>query len=181
MEAILLGGESLKNRAWIEQVDGAIKALFSRTKILYYDHWQTGGDPVNVEGEYPKLATIVQDLNDYLIFAKSAGGWVTGKASSEGLISPTKCIFIGTALYGAKRLGYPLGNWYKTLICPKLFIQKSSDPACSFNDLKGFLEESELENYQLVEIPGDTHHYEDLEKIRSLVQSFLDDSHSRSD
>ena len=126
--------------------------------------------------EVLKLGKLAANLNDLVTFAKSAGGWVTGKASYTGLISPKKCIFVGTALYGAQHLGYPLVDWYKAITCPKLFIQKSSDPACSAKDLKKFLETSEIQKYELVEIPGDTHHYEDLEKQKSLVQSFMNES-----
>ena len=44
MRVILLPGQHISNKEWIENVEKKFQEKFTNTKISYYDHWEKGGE-----------------------------------------------------------------------------------------------------------------------------------------
>ncbi len=168
MKLILLGGISLKNKGWIEQVGDELKSDFE-IEILYYDHWKTGGEDMNFETEGQKLEKMAR--GEYAVFAKSGGGWITLKLAAEGRIKPVKIILVGPAWDWARNNGFDPAGLAKKVTVPVLVVDKTNDPALAFTDLQK--EAGDLPNFKLVEVPGDTHHYEGVVELGKLVREFL--------
>lgn len=165
MDLILLSGESISNKDWIESVEKSIAGLFDETRILYYDHWQSGQPSIDFDHEFSKLPKLVEGLGEYAVFAKSIGAALAVRGISEGILTPKKCVFVGPAPH--------IKNWLENFSVPTLFITKTADPVAPAAALRDLLERYRVQNYQFIEIPGDNHKYEDLEKIKSLVVEFL--------
>lgn len=173
MNLILLSGESISNKDWIESVEKSLADLFDQTKILYYDHWQTGEEIISLEKEYPKLINVSSDFGPYCIFAKSIGSVLAARGIAEKKLNPVKCIFVGPAWLVGERNVPDFKNWIEGFSTPTLFITKTADPVAPAATLRDLLEKHHVQNYQFVEIPGDNHKYEDLEQIKTLVTEFL--------
>ncbi len=54
---------------------------------------------------------------------------------------------------------------------PLLFIQQTSDPACSYRDLCELLGEDH--NAKLVEMPGADHEYRNQDELVSIINSWI--------
>lgn len=59
----------------------------------------------------------------------------------------------------------------RKITIPVLAIDKTNDPSLAFADLQK--QAGDLPNFKLVEISGNTHHYEDVEGLGNLVREFL--------
>ena len=172
MDLVLLSGTSLKNKEWIEKVEYAVRENFDETRIQYYKHWETGGDDIDFEYEFSKLADTVDGFDKYCIFAKSAGTILTLRGVHEKIINPKRCVFCGTALPFGKRIGQDVDDWLADYTVPTFFIQKSQDPAMGFNDLERYIERSGAKNFEFKEVDGDNHHYGDLKLLKSAIIDF---------
>lgn len=173
MNALFLGGESLRNKDWIESVAKEFKPMFDELKVHYYEHWQTGEGGISLAVEQPRLAESANGLENYIVFAKSAGAVLSVKSISDGSLRPVKCVFCGTALVMVEKNNLDFASWLKAVKAPILFIQNSDDPVASFDNLKAYVVSAEIPDCQFVELPGDTHDYTDLTKLKSLVQEFV--------
>lgn len=175
MDLILLPGTSSKNKEWIEEVSKRLSDLFSSTHIQYYDHWAKNSVKysMDIKQELSKLKTLAKPLKDYMIFAKSAGTLLTLLGVEQGIISPVKCVFTGFPIHFARAIGLDLANYLRSYSVPTLFIQNTNDPAMSFKDLKNFLETNKPKSYLLKELPGNAHHYGDLESLYTLTKEFI--------
>ncbi len=172
---ILLGGESLKNKAWIEQVRDGLQANFE-TEILYYDHWQVAEGKISFAVETGKLLQMTAGLTDFILFAKSAGSWMSLQAVAEGKVKPDKFVIVGPAWDWAINNGFKPEELINQVSVPVLIIDKSFDPSLAFADLQQMLADHKRPNLQLVEIPGDTHNYEDIVGLTKLVNEFVGQS-----
>lgn len=170
MNIILVPGKSEKNKAWIEEIASIFKTHYPTTFTLQYSHWGTENNDLDFDLELEKLKDLAKGKDKVVIFAKSAGAILAIKAIFDKDIKPVACIFVGTAV-GWAQVTQDFDSWIKDYSVPTLFIQKTSDPAVSFEDLEKLLISSNARDYKLLEIPGDTHHYEAIEL---LVNSSLD-------
>ena len=122
MNLILLAGNSIDNREWIEEVESVLKPLFYSTQIQYYDHWQSGEELIDLDKEIKKLTETTKSKKQYIIFAKSAGGLITLKAIYQRKISPSRCIFVGIPINWAKKYGFDIAKWFKDFNIPLIII-----------------------------------------------------------
>ena len=164
LNLILLPGMSPVNKDWIEEVENELTSSFERTKVQYYDHWEQGGG-FKLGAEKKKLRKTAEDFGNYLILAKSVGVFLTIEAMNKQLISPNKCVFLGTTYRSAQLLG----DWD----IPTLFIQETQDPFLHIADLRPLIRTALAGNSHLVEIEGTTHAYKDVERIRTEVRDFI--------
>jgi len=172
MDLILLPGNSLRNKIWIHEVAETLLPLFSTIEVQEYKHWETKEPVINLSKEADRLQSIAVRHNPYGIFAKSAGALLALKAIHEKKIKPEFCIFVGTALEWGTSIGLPLDLWFTNYTVPTLFLHKTSDPVTSYATLVAFLREKGTTDYISIEIPGDTHEYEDMSFIKHQVESF---------
>lgn len=173
MNLILLGGNSIDNKKWIKEVEQHLRPLFETTRIVYYEHWETGGLMINLDKEEEKLIETVRGLDKYMIFAKSAGSLVTIKAIYENKILPEKCIFVGLPLKWAKKNNFNIDLWLKNYSVPTVIIQNTDDPLASSQEVQSFLKQENTINIGLKEFPGNTHDYNKLDLIYSLTEDLL--------
>jgi len=170
MDLILLPGNSISNKEWTSKVEKELGNLFDSTKINFYEHWKTGEPAININKEVEKLSALPRENKEFLIFAKSAGCLVTLKALYENKIFPKKCFFVGFPYSWAKNMGFDFDIWFNSTKVPTVFIQNKEDPFMNSADLKKYLLESELQNYKIYEIEGNTHDYENLIRIKNIVE-----------
>lgn len=173
MDLILLSGNSAHSKEWIESVERELKDIFDSTYIHYYKHWRTGDKNIDLNYEVEKLLEYFKDKKNYIIFAKSAGAVLVLKGISEGKISPKKCMFVGIPRSWCNELGIPFTKWIKNYKTPTYFIQKTKDPYLNSDELKKILEEKDVENFKLIETPGEDHHYENLEELKDLMKELI--------
>lgn len=173
MNLFLLPGNSASNKKWIEDVQKKLTDLFENQEILYYDHWQNLRPVIDIKKESEKLEEMTSGAKNYAVFAKSAGCLLALKAISEKKIKPKKCIFLGLPVSWGKLYGFDVDKWINNMRIKTLFIQKTTDPAMHFLKLQNYLNSSNIKNYQLKEIAGNTHDYLELDVIKDLVKNFI--------
>lgn len=173
MNLILLGGNHKSNKGWIEDVEREIRHMFDSTLIQYYKHWEEKAANIDFEKEMKELVSNTKGLKKLVFFGKSAGTLLTLKAIYQKVISPEKCIFVGTALNWAKACGLDINNWFESFAVPTLFIQKKDDPAASYDDLYNLLIDKNVRNFRTIKLSGSDHAYRDLKEIRNLIREFI--------
>jgi pimeloyl-ACP methyl ester carboxylesterase len=167
---IYLPGNSFNNKEWIEKVKEKFDS-FSDGEILNYDHWQNGEKFIDMKKEAEKLAKLVEDKNDYFIFAKSIGSILALKSIYEAKLKPLKMVICGHPYRTLSNSDY-----LKFLKIPTLFIQNEFDPVYSFAELERTLKENGPNDYKIIKNVGvDTHDYEDLERLAKMVKEFFSD------
>lgn len=169
MHLILLAGNSIDNKNWIKKVELLFRPHFTSTQIQYYKHWELGGKLINMEMESKRLTQLIKSKEQFAIFAKSAGILVVLKSIQENKIAPIKCFFVGVPVSWAKKYKYTIDKWFKNFKIPSIIIQHTNDPITSAKDLSGFLLKSKAINYKLINLPGNDHHYQELDKIKKLI------------
>jgi predicted alpha/beta hydrolase family esterase len=172
-EIILLPGNSKSNRDWILEVREKLKSFFDKSSIFEYAHWETGNEIIDMDYETERLSKYLGDKKDYVIFAKSAGVALALKCIAEKKISPLGCMFLGTPVNWCRKNDIQLEINLENFDVPTIFIQKRNDPAFSSEDLKSLLINKNVKNYKLLEIPGEDHHYENLDQIEKLMSELV--------
>jgi hypothetical protein len=174
VNALFLSGESLYNKEWMEQIQKSLHPLFDKTVLYNYRHWEQGG-PIDLGFELPQVIEQIKqlDLEPYTIFAKSAGTVLSMQGIARGALDPAYCIFVGVPLPLAKRSDDAILNWSHNYHKPTLFIQNDHDPLTSAQELADYLKKCAIKNYRLETLPGDSHNYPDMNKIRQLVAGFI--------
>lgn len=169
MNILLLGGLNAHNQPWIRQVEQALKPLFDQCVVHEYAHWQTGND-INLESELAGASAKAQELGDYVIFAKSIGTVISAMGISRQMLKPKACIFVGVPLGLINKDAMPFTDWLSSAGCPLTFVQNSGDPAGSYDQVKTYLQGGSLAKYNLIELPGDTHDYSNLDELKKIVE-----------
>ncbi len=167
MKIVILPGNHIINRKWVNSIDGPLKKRFEKVSVLHYAHWGEKEVLVNLEKEINNIP------NDEVILAKSVGTILALKAVYEKKISPLKCIFIGTPIDWAEKNNMDPKKYLDNFVVPTLFIQNSKDPTCTSNDLKELLMKKNVKNYSLYEFEEESHDYENFDKIVTLIGEFV--------
>lgn len=174
MHLIILPGNSKEfNEQWLYDSADAYKELFDSVTTHVFKHWETGEDMIDVDVEVRRLEEEAKKLDgEYTIFAKSAGTITTVKAVAEGRVNPKKCVFVGC----------PWGNFaeeqgdFDILLSkyevPTLYVQQTNDMFFKYEDLEKILKEK-MENYELHEIPGENHAYDNYDQIKTWMKKFI--------
>lgn len=168
MHLIILPGNSKEyNEQWLYDSEKNYKDLFDSTTTHVFKHWETGEDMIDIPTEVEKLIKEVEGKDDYVIFAKSAGTQTTATAVAEGKISPKKCVFVGS----------PWGGLSKDILSkyniPTLFIQQTDDMFFKYPELEKLLKGSGIQNYKLIETPGNNHAYDNYDEIKGWIKEFV--------
>lgn len=173
MNLILLPGNNRMNNEWIEELADVFRQDYENVEILKYLHWQTHESLLDIESEAQRLAEVANNLENYHIIAKSAGCILTIYAVSQNLINPKKCYFIGTPVDWAHQNNFDIDEWIKNYNVSTLGVQKSEDIVIGYLDLKKYVEDNALDSIELIQVPGDDHHYADVNQLRYLWQKYL--------
>ncbi len=176
MKLILLSGNHKSNIEWIEKVHSQVGDLFDSAEILYYQHWKfedSDQSDIDLDLEIKNLKLIIPEDENYIIFAKSAGSLLTLKAINENLINPKKVFIVGFPYSWGRLKGYEFESWLENISQPITFIQKTSDPAISYKELKTHLSNHKNLNYELIEVEGDSHYYENIEELKCIIAKYV--------
>ena len=162
------------NKEWVEKVAGELKDLFDSTSVQNYKHWQDDTGLIDINHELDILIKDVQNMEgNYAIFAKSAGTLVTMKGISDGVLKPKFCVFTGVPFKWAQEQGIPVNDWINALQRNVLILQKTHDPVLGYQELKDFLGEHGIKDITIIEIQRNNHHYENIQQIHGLTQTFM--------
>jgi predicted alpha/beta hydrolase family esterase len=176
MKLILLAGNSIENKAWIRNIEGGMSHLFDSTHVLEYGHWNDGSKMIDFDKESKRLSEVINDDEDkFVIFAKSAGCLVALKAIYENKIDPSRCMFVGFPLGMAEESGLKIKDWLESYNEPIVFIQKENDPKGSVEKLEDYLNKTQTNDYEVIQMDGDDHRYEEIEDLVALMEVFVAD------
>lgn len=169
MDLLLLGGNSTSNKPWIYSVRDTLTPSFVASRVHEYAHWESGETFINFDQELSTLPKEVAILSKYVVFAKSVGTVLAAQAIRDKLLSPEQCIFVGLPLTLIKKYGYAFTEWLQDYHLPATFIQNEYDPLGSYNAMKNYLRENGLDQCLCIEFPGDTHEYNDYQRLQQVV------------
>lgn len=175
MDLIILGGNnrSPENRAWVSDLANILKPYFTSIYPHSYHHWQTKDKVIDLNYEIKAINNIIKEKQEYIILGKSAGVILTLKGIYSGVLSPNKCIFIGIPVRWSQKHNFNVGTWLRDFSVPTLFIQESYDPVMLTKDLRKYLKEISVTNYELSEIPGNDHDYENQLQLKDIIVPFV--------
>jgi hypothetical protein len=173
MELILLPGNSINSKDWIEKIESDLKELFDKTYVLYYKHWETGAEIIDMNYELEQLTNHIGKKRNYILLAKSIGSVLAIRGIKEGKLKPKKCIFFGTPVLFCRQYRIPIDFFIENYSTETMFIQNTKDPYFSADELRNFLKNKNVKNYSFIEFPGVTHNYDELLQIKKLVKSFV--------
>jgi hypothetical protein len=169
---LLLPGNDPRQREWGRAVEAALRDLLGTGQILEYTHWDDPDTPtIDFEKELGRLKDALDERRDWILFAKSAGVMLGLMAVRQGLLSPQAAVLVGTPLSAGQPVD--IGPWISSLPGYALYIQQESDPVGSAADLDALLSDCQGCRYDLVVLPGDSHHY-DVEELRGVVSDHLE-------
>ena len=174
MNLLLLPGNSPDHKSWIQKLSQLFKPFFDETIALDYENWKSPHARIvdfEVEGEKIKRAT--SGWGDYCVFAKSVGVALTIKSIREGILNPSKCVFVGSPFLWTRENSIDLDSWIVGFSIQSLFIQQKSDPCMPSDDLKKLLVDKRITNYEYQEVSGDDHKYDNLEELVDLSRKFF--------
>lgn len=177
MKVILLGGQSIANKGWIESIHKSLEDGGLDSEIMYYDHWSDGRESADVDVEVQKLSRLVSDKGEYMIFAKSIGTILTLKANFEGRISPLSCIFCGVPYDFAKKLGHNIDDWIGKLNIKVTVFQKSGDPYGGYNRIDEVMKGGSIEvvRYRIEGESDNDHNYANIDYITNMIKKDLNE------
>lgn len=168
LDLVLLGGMSPHNLDWIEEVSKNFENE-KLNQIVFYEHWNNENNQMDLEKEALKLKDITTNLENFSIFAKSAGIATTLKAIKDLNLKPSKCVFVGLPLNMVNETDSNLLSNLKNVEFPLYFFQNTNDPFTNFETVKKEIENLGLKNTEIIEEEGNTHDYKNyksyLEKL----------------
>lgn len=175
MKIVLLGGNSPSNIFWLEAMENELKKEHNDVFTHRYSHWDTNIQLIELDKELKNLQKELENEKQYVIVGKSAGALLALKGVSERKLSPSACVFMGTAILWGREKGFDVNRWVKGFSVPTLFIQKSGDPAIAPDALENLLKESSSQNYKLHVMLGEEHEYAEYQELSQTIISFLKD------
>ena len=164
MKLVILPGFSPINRGWAQELAQIMERQFNPVDVIEYQHWQLGGG-LKLAQELDKLDKENQQQPIEMVMAKSVGVYVAMEAVKRRVITPRTGVFMGTTKKSAPRL--------KEWSLPTLLIQESKDPLLSFAALNKYTVKMKPEQSKLVEVEGNRHAYEDIERIGIEIEKFM--------
>lgn len=174
MNLLLLPGNSPDHKDWIQELGRLFEPNFDVVEIIEYESWKAPhARIVDLNVEIEKIKKITSGWSDYYIFAKSVGVALAVKAIREGVLKPSRCVFVGTPILWTRENNIDLDAWIVGFSIQTLFIQQRSDPCMPSSELKEFLKAKKVSNYTYAEVMGDDHKYSDLEQVTSLATKFF--------
>jgi hypothetical protein len=176
MKIFLLAGQSFSNKEWIEDVEKEFKKEFPNTEVIYYEHWKTGEEYIDMDKEVSKFLKAVDSCNEqYIIFAKSIGTIVLLNSIEKLKNKPKEVVMVGVSYLLALKMGYSFKNLKKKADFKINIYQKKYDPAGSLEkveDISGDL--VKVNEYECKGEENDNHHYGNMEYLLELVKDLID-------
>ena len=175
MRIILLAGQHISNKDWIEKVEKKFQEKYPNTKISYYAHWEKGEQNTDVELETKKFLDIVNSSDEeYILFAKSIGSIIFFNSLKDLVKKPKGVLIVGLAYNFAKESNYDFTEFKKYISYPVNVYQKELDPAGFYNDVMNINGEGITVNqYECVNEENNNHSYENYDYILRLLDDLV--------
>ena len=173
MKVYIAAGNYASNKEWALKVKLSLKGIFDQIDIIEYAHWKNNQELMDLGHEVNRLKARIGKEENYGIFAKSLGVVLVLKAIKEGGINPKFLVSLGTPVYWCKERNIDVGSYLFSLSCPLLIIQNDKDPVISSKELRTYLKDKGIINYNFVEYKNSTHDYDNLNEIRNSIKHFL--------
>lgn len=176
---IVLSGNSDRNQAWGEGAVEHFQSWFDAVHMLYYNHWGTDSNVMDVDAELRKLEGEVKsdsDETEYVVIAKSIGTILTLLAIHQKIVKPIQCVFFGMPLNFAGEEGGAFEEDWSPLShysVPTLAFHNVDDPVANCQLAEGKLDELGVGNIQFVKVPGDNHNYTEFLNYQERIKEFL--------
>ena len=168
MNAVVLGGMSPRHHEWVSQMTETLKPECEVVQSLNYRHWEQPGSEMDVAYEIARVAELVEGLGEYVVVAKSIGTIVTTLATTRGLLSPKRCLFMGFPLKLVV-VEFPEMASALPLLPPTTFLHNEHDPLGGAEVVGAYIEAHAPKIYSLQTLPGNTHDYVDFDLVKQLV------------
>ena len=166
---LLLSGSSKRNKEWIYRINQIFYDIFKDTIVHNYKHWEDDSVDINLDYELEIISKEVSNFEPYVIFAKSIGSVLALKGIDSQLLKPTRCIFVGLPLKIIIEDCIPFFEWLDNVNVPVVIIQNKNDPFGSINEVKIYIINTKNNDIKILEVPGDSHDYDDLDMLRRLI------------
>lgn len=173
MNLLILGGYSDYNTEWVKDVKETFGSLFDSSETLQYQNWFDYKEDADLRPEVENIKKIAEGKENLVVFARSVGVALALQAIYNGYIKPVKCVFAGIAYEWSKQNGWDLDVLLKDFSIPTLFIQQTNDLSTPFKTVENVLIKSNVNNYKLIELPGEDHKYKDMQELKNHVESFI--------
>ena len=173
MNLLLLSGNSLRNKPWIYEVQTSLSDLFTDSFVHEYNHWITGQEAINIDTELSTVPTEAENLKPYCIFAKSVGSVLTIKGMTANQLQPTAVLITGLPLRYIEKEMLPITDWLQTVDVPMIIAQHDKDPLGSYKEVHDLIMHLGNESISTIQLPGDTHDYKDLAKLKKLMSTLI--------
>ena len=168
MNIFALPGINQKTERWAANLLNELAAPGRTLTVQHYLHWDCEDTQcLNLHGEVDRLQGCEIDL----LVAKSLGVMIGLQACSTGVISPQRAVFIGTPVATMREENIDLRQLVAGLNIPCLFIQQTSDIVGSCASLRAGI--ADIEQIEIVEIPGDNHQYKDLKLLARHIKRII--------
>ena len=176
MRVILLPGQHISNKEWIENVEKKFQEKFTNTKISYYDHWEKGEERTDIELETKKFLDIVNSSDEeYILFAKSIGSIIFFNSLKDLVKKPKGVLIVGIAYNLAKELNYDFTNLKEYISYPVNIYQKEFDPAGYYADIMSIDGGNITVNqYECVGEENNNHSYENYDYLLELLDNLVE-------
>lgn len=169
---IILGGNSIGNKTWINGVNKYLKRDYP-TVEFHYSHWNENIQDINFEKELKELSKFIKDNNisNYSIVAKSAGIVLSLQGVITGILSPRTIVGYGLPIEYSTYRKIDLKSLIKTsskrtnIIC----IQADQDPQGDLKLLKKLISDM----VPIWDIKDNTHNYDDFKRMANIAKAFV--------
>lgn len=175
MRIILLSGQNISNKEWIENVEKKFQEKFTNTKISYYDHWEKRKEKADIELETKKFLDIVNSSDEeYILFAKSIGSIIFFNSLKDLVKKPKGVLIVGMAYNLGKKLNYDFTDLEKYTSYPVNVYQKEFDPAGSYTEVMNISGDNVVVNkYECIGEENNNHRYENYDYLLELLSRLI--------
>lgn len=176
MRIILLAGQHISNKEWIENVEKKFQEKYPNTKISYYTHWEKGEENTDVDLETKKFLDVVNSSDEeYVLFAKSIGSIIFFNSLKDLVKKPKGVLIVGLAYHYAKDASLDFSELKKYLSYPVNVYQKEFDPAGAYSDVMNINTGGITVNqYECVGEENNNHSYENYDYLLSLLDGIAE-------
>lgn len=165
---VLLGGNSIKNKEWIQEVNKELLPFYDTTHVHTYRHRDTGGN-MDMEHECERLCDYLKTITwSIILFCKSLWCLLALKAMVEKEIFIKQSIFVGFPLGYTELHAFPINKYLKELTSPVLRIQHTDDPAWWYRTIEQNIW-SISPAFTCRELPGNTHDYPEIKALKQII------------
>lgn len=166
---LILGGNSKNNILWLSEFKNEFSKDYEVCDI-FYEHWKKNNE-INFYTELEKIEQAVINIKEFSIISKSIGSVISIIGISEKKIKPKKVVILGypLKLINEKKPNVNLLIKEISKEIEVLVIEQKDDPIGKYKDVK-----NELNNMNIIEIPGNDHCYDDINIIKPIIDKFLD-------